>query len=195
MTPSFERLVEKLATLPGIGPKSAARIAESLLTGPRERVRQITEALLAMVERVRTCVRCHAWTEQEVCAFCLDPGRSTDTLMVVEHARDVLALERAGFHGRYHVLGGLIAPLDGKGPETLRIDALLARLEKERVKEVVLGLPPKSEGETTILYLTKVLAPRGLTVTRLAAGLPMGAELEYTDGTTLSRALEHRSRV
>jgi len=189
---SVEALVEEFSQLPGIGRKTAQRLALFILKQPRSEVERFSAALVAVKEKVRYCSRCWNITEQDPCVICSDPKRDHTTICVVEDPTDVLAVERTNeYRGLYHVLGGSLAPLDGIGPEDLRIKELLDRLW-DGVKEVILALNPTVEGEATTLYLTKLVKPLGVAVTRLARGIPIGGALEYADEATLSRALEGR---
>lgn len=189
-------LIDELGRLPGIGPKSAQRIAYHLLRVPREDAQQLATAIVAMRERVRLCRRCFDLTEGDYCTRCNDPARDPSVICVVEQPRDVVAIERSqAFRGRYHVLHGAISPIDGIGPERLRIAELVARLEPEGVREVIICTNSNLEGEATALYLARLLGPRGVAVSRPASGLPVGADLEYADALTLGRALEGRRQV
>jgi recombination protein RecR len=192
----LQRLVAELSRLPGIGEKSATRLAFFLLRSDAEHARALSEAIAALKNNIRLCSRCLAFTEQEPCALCDDPRRTDEMLCVVEDPSDTIAMERAGdFRGRYHVLHGTLAPLDGIGPEQLKVAELLARLREGRVREVILATNPTVEGEATALYLAKLIKPSGVKVTRIAHGLPMGGDVEYADGVTLSRALEGRREM
>ncbi len=195
--PALDRLVAALERLPGIGPKSARRIAHHLLGAPAFDAAALTAAVAEARERTRTCSLCHALTEQEPCTVCSDPSRDARVLAVVEEAFDVDVLERTHeFKGRYHVLGGALAPLRGIGPDDLHVADLLQRVETAppgaRVEEVLLATNPNVEGEATALYLARRLKPLGVRVTRLALGLPVGAALEFADDVTLSRSLAGR---
>ncbi len=193
---AIQDLIDELGHLPGIGPKSAQRIAFHVLATDPADVRRLAEVLLTVKEKVRFCETCGNVAEGERCRICLDTRRSDEIICVVEEAKDVVAIERTReFHGRYHVLGGAIDPMAGVGPDDLRIKELLARLGNETVKEVILATDPNIEGEATATYLTRILAPLGLTVTRLASGLPVGGDLEYADEVTLGRAFEGRRVV
>jgi recombination protein RecR len=192
----LQRLVAELSRLPGIGEKSATRLAFFLLRSDAEHARALSEAIAALKSNIRLCSRCLAFTEQEPCALCDDPRRTDEMLCVVEDPSDTIAMERAGdFRGRYHVLHGTLAPLDGIGPEQLKVAELLARLREGRVREVILATNPTVEGEATALYLAKLIKLSGVKVTRIAHGLPMGGDVEYADGVTLSRALEGRREM
>ncbi len=190
---AIDRLLAALGELPGIGPRTAERLALHLVQAPPDLSRKLAEALLAARERVQTCHRCGALTESQPCALCADPRRDATTLCVVERPVDVLLLEKSGtYRGRYHVLGGKLSPLNGIEPEDLRLRELEARLAPEGVREVILALPTDVEGDATSHYLAQRLTPHGVKVTRLAHGLPAGSGLEYADELTLSRALAGR---
>lgn len=193
----LERLVEALLRLPTVGPKTASRLAFHLLKAPREEVDALARAVAELRVKMRMCGRCGNYADQEECVVCRDPRREQALLCVVGEARDIAALERTGeYRGKYHVLGGLISPLDGIGPDQLSIKQLLERLEAEPIEELILATNPTVSGEATSLYLQRLLqAKPELKVTRLAQGLPMGADLEYADEITLGRALQGRSRV
>lgn len=189
-------LIEQLETLPGIGPKSAQRLAFFLLRGSQENADRLAEAIRRVKRTVRHCRRCFNYSEAELCPLCADPQRETSVLCVVPEPRDLMAVENAGgFRGSYHVLQGLISPLDGIGPDDLRISELLARIGQEQVTEVVLAISPTVEGDTTAMYLARVLKPTGVRVTRLALGLPVGGDLDYADQVTIVRALEGRTEM
>lgn len=193
--PSLSRLVAALERLPGIGPKSARRIAHFLLGAPEAEAAGLARAVLEARERTKACSVCHALTEEDPCALCTDPGRDGSILAVVEEPFDVEVLERTReFRGRYHVLGGALAPLRGIGPDDLHVADLLERAAKG-VAEVVLATNPNVEGEATALYLARRLKPLGVRVTRLAFGLPVGAALEFADEVTLGRSLSGRREV
>ena len=192
----LELLIAELEKLPSIGLKSAQRLALHLLRVPKEDALRLAEAIRAVRERVGFCSTCGNFSETDPCALCGDPQRDGRVLCVVEHPGDVLALERTGqFRGRYHVLGGALSPLEGTSPEQLRIRELLARLRSGGVQEVILATNPNVNGEATALYLGRLLAPLGVKVTRIARGVPMGSDLEYSDLVTLARALEGRREV
>jgi recombination protein RecR len=189
-------LIDELGRLPGVGPKSAQRIAFHLLQADPVDVRRLAEVLVEVKDRVRFCAMCGNVAEEETCRICRDPRRDAAVICVVEEPKDVVAIERTReFHGRYHVLGGAISPIDGIGPEQLRIRELLGRLADGTVTEVILATDPNLEGEATATYLTRMLKPMGLRVTRLASGLPVGGDLEYADEITLGRAFEGRRSV
>jgi recombination protein RecR len=190
------RLIEALQRLPGIGPKTAQRLTFFLLKRPAEEVRELAEALLAVKERIVYCRTCFNVTDEDPCRICRDPGRDSGVLCVVEEPNDLLAMERTGeFRGRYHVLLGALSPLEGIGPEDLKVRELLARLDAGGVAEVILATNPNVEGEATALYLARLLRPLGVRVTRIARGLPVGGDLEYADQVTLSKALEGRREI
>ena len=192
----LELLIEELEKLPSIGLKSAQRLALYLLRVPKEDALRLAEAIRAVRERVGFCCTCGNFSETDPCALCGDPRRDGRVLCVVEQPVDVLAFERTGqFTGRYHVLGGALSPLEGTSPEQLRIRELLARLRGGEVKEVILATNPNVNGEATALYLSRLLTPLGVRVTRIARGVPMGSDLEYSDQVTLARALEGRRDV
>jgi recombination protein RecR len=187
------RLTEELTKLPGIGPKSAERIAHFLLAGDRRNAVLLADALRAVADQVRPCRECFNLTDADLCPICADPRRDAAMICVVETPRDLAILERAGnFRGRYHVLGGRLAPLDNVGPEQLSFDALLKRVQKGGVKEVILATSPTMEGDGTALFASNVLAGTGVAVTRLARGLPSGSSLEIANAQMLADALEGR---
>lgn len=193
---AVQDLIDELGRLPGVGPKSAQRIAFYLLAADASDVARLAEAITTVKEKVRFCTVCGNVAEGELCRVCADPRRSEDTICVVEEPKDVVAIERTReFRGKYHVLGGAIDPMNGVGPDDLRIRDLLARLGDGAVQEVIIATDPNIEGEATAAYLTRMLAPMGLTVSRLASGLPVGGDLEYADEVTLGRAFEGRRRV
>jgi recombination protein RecR len=198
--PAFDRLVAALERLPGVGPKSARRLAYYLLAAPEHETGALTAAVAEARERTRSCSICHALTETDPCNICSDPTRDRRLLAVVEDAADVHVLERTHeFRGRYHVLAGVLAPLRGIGPDDLNVADLIARVERpaegEAVEEVLLATNPNVEGESTALYLARRLKPLGVKVTRLALGLPVGAALEFADEVTLSRSLSGRREI
>jgi recombination protein RecR len=191
-----QRLIDELGRLPGIGPKSAQRISYYLLKIAPEDARRLAAAIVEVKEKITFCRRCFNIAEGEECNFCRDPGRDPSLLCVVEEPRDIVAVERTQeFRGRYHVLQGTISPIEGIGPEHLRVKELLARIPDEGVQEVILATNPNSDGEVTAMYLAKVIKPFGAKVTRIASGLPVGGDLEYADEMTLGRALEGRREV
>jgi recombination protein RecR len=191
-----QELIDELGRLPGVGPKSAQRIAFHILQTESFDVTRLAEVLLEVKEKVRFCDICGNVTEQETCSICRDPRRSPATICVVEEAKDVVAIERTReFRGLYHVLGGAISPIDGIGPDDLRIRQLLTRLTDGTVTEVIIATDPNLEGEATATYLTRLLLQPNLRVSRLASGLPVGGDLEYADEVTLGRAFEGRRVV
>ena len=190
---SVERLAAEFGRLPGIGPKTAQRLAFHCMRAPREQVERLAAALLDLREQVRPCRRCFFIAEDELCAVCSNPRRDATQLCVVEEALDVLAIERSGeFTGLYHVLEGAISPIDGVGPDQLRVAELVERVRGGEVREVVVATDPDVEGEATAYYLAERLAPLGVSVTRLAHGLPAGSDLQYADELTVARAFSGR---
>jgi len=190
------RLIEALQRLPGIGPKTAQRLTFFLLKRPADEVKTLAESLTQLKELIVHCGICFNVTEEDPCRICSDPRRDQRIFCVVEEPNDLLAIERTGeFRGRYHVLLGALSPLDGIGPEDLRVRELLFRLETPGVEEVILATNPSVEGEATAIYLAKLLKPLGMRITRIARGLPVGGDLEYADEVTLSKALEGRREV
>ena len=186
-------LIGELEKLPTVGPKTAARLAFYLLSASREDAQALAEAIVAVKDKIRFCKRCFGLSEGEVCSICDDPRRDANMLCVVGEAKDVYAIERAmTYNGLYHVLGGLISPMEGIGVGQLKVKELVDRIGAESIKEVIIATNPNAEGESTALYLSRLLAPLGVKVTRLAYGLPIGGELDYADETTLARALEGR---
>lgn len=194
--PPIARLLEELERLPGIGPKSAQRLAYHILRGDDEAARRLSEAIVEVKRSIHFCERCFNFAEAELCDICADPGRDATMLCVVEEPRDVVAVERTGeFHGTYHVLQGAISPIDGIGPEQLRVRELIDRAGRGTIVEAIIATDPDIEGETTALYLSRLLKPLGVRVTRIASGLPVGGDLEYADEVTLGRALEARREM
>ncbi len=192
---SVEELVEKLSKFPGIGRKTAQRMAYHILKLPQEEVSSLAVALRRVKEKVKLCSICSNLTEEDPCPICTDPQRNRSIICVVEEPKDVLSIDQAGgYNGLFHVLGGVISPLDGVGPEELRVKELGERLKKG-IKEVIIATNPTTEGEATALYLSKVIKPLGVKVTRIARGIPIGGELEYADRITLSKAMEGRTEM
>jgi len=190
------RLIEELNKLPGIGPKTAQRLTYFLVRMPEKEARALAEAILAVKEKIVLCSICHNITDADPCLICRGEGRDKTKICVVEEPLDILALERTReYKGLYHVLHGVISPMDGIGPDDLKLKELLKRVEDGEVEEVILATNPSLEGEATAMYVHRLLAPLGVRVTRLARGLPMGADLEYADEVTLTRALEGRQEI
>ena len=190
---SLKKLMEHFAALPGIGRKSAQRLAFFVLDMPQEQAEDFAGAILEAKKTIHNCKVCQNLTDKEICDICASPERDDGTICVVESPRDVIAFERLQeYKGKYHVLHGLISPLDGIGPDQIRIKELLIRLRDVDVKEIILATNPTIEGEATAMYISKLLKPLGIRVTRLAFGIPVGGELEYTDTSTLNKALENR---
>jgi recombination protein RecR len=190
---ALNSLIEELCRLPGIGEKTAQRLAFFILRTPKVRAERLAHAIVEVKEKIIFCSVCGSITETDPCPFCTDPSRDRSLICIVEDPSDVLHIERTGaYKGLYHVLMGALSPLDGIGPEQLRIDALVKRLEGGGVRELICATNPNMEGEATVLYLAKLMKPRGIRLTRLAHGLPVGGNLEYADEITLSRSLEGR---
>ena len=190
------RLIEELHRLPGIGPKSAQRLAYHLLRASKEEAQALADAIVEVKERIHLCSSCQNTTDVDPCSICADESREQSTICVVEEPLDILAIERTrGYKGLYHVLHGSISPMEGIGPEQLKVRELLDRLRDGSVKEVIMATNPNLEGEATAMYVGRLLQPIGVRVTRLARGLPMGGDLEYADDLTLARALENRQEV
>lgn len=190
---SLDKLIDELSRLPGLGEKTAQRLAFHILKSKSEAAKRISDALLEVAAQVHPCPQCFSFTDQDVCSICNDPNRQAELLCIVEDPSDILRIEAAmQFKGRYHVLQGVLSPLDGIGPDQIRIQELLNRLDTEPISEIILALDADLEGDATALYLTKLVKPRGIKVTRIAHGVPIGGNLEYVDYRTLSRALENR---
>lgn len=193
---ALRRLLDELGRLPGVGPKSAQRIAYYLLEADAEEARRLATAILDVKRQVHFCPICFNYATRDTCDVCSDPSRDRSTICVVSEPRDVTAIERTGsYHGLYHVLGGVISPMDKVGPEQLHVKELISRLADGEAKEVILATNPDVEGETTATYLSRIIKPLGVEVTRLASGLPVGGDLEYADEVTLGRAIEARRAV
>ncbi len=189
-------LIDEFGKLPTVGPKTAARLVFHLLNRPRHEAQSLAEAILAVKDHVRFCSVCYSLTEIDPCELCTDEDRDSATICVVAEAKDIYAIERTGaFKGRYHVLGGLISPMDGIGPGQLHVKELVERIGRENPQEIILATNPNAEGEATALYLSRLIAPVGLRVTRLAYGLPIGGDLDYADEITLAKALEGRTTL
>jgi len=190
---TIARLIEALNKLPGIGQRSAERIVFYLLKAAPQEVENLSRLILESKTKIKACSTCNNITESDPCNICRNPKRTSDEICVVEQPNDIISIEKTNeFHGRYHVLLGAISPLDGISPQDLKIKHLLERIEKEKVKEIILATNPNSEGEVTAIYLSKILKPLKVKITRLAQGLPMGANLEYVDDITMTKALEGR---
>ena len=193
---AVQDLIDELGRLPGVGPKSAQRIAFHLLSADETDVRRLAHVLVQVKEKVKFCEICGNVSEETLCRICRDPRRDQTVICVVEEPKDVVAVERTReFRGRYHVLGGAISPIEGIGPDELRIRELMLRLASGEVTEIILATDPNLEGEATATYLSRLLRPMGLRVTRLASGLPVGGDLEYADEVTLGRAFEGRRSI
>jgi recombination protein RecR len=193
---AIQDLIDELGRLPGIGPKSAQRIAFHIIQSERVDTTRLVEVLRTVKERVKFCTECGNLSEEELCRICRDPRRENTTICVVEESKDVIAIEKTReFRGKYHVLGGAISPIDGIGPENLRIRELLTRLASTEIQEIIIATDPNLEGEATATYLTRLIKPMGIKISRLASGLPVGGDLEYADEVTLGRAFEGRRTV
>jgi recombination protein RecR len=194
--PSIDRLIDAFSSLPGIGLKTASRLAFHVLRAPREEGEALARAIMDVKEKIRLCSHCFNLTEEDPCRICQDTKRTVEEICVVEEPNDLLAIESTGsFRGKYHILHGCLRPLEGIGPEQLKIKELLKRLENEDVKEVILAINPTREGGATAVYLTQLIKPLGVKVTRIASGVPVGSEIEYTDSVTLSMAMEGRKEM
>jgi recombination protein RecR len=196
MADPIQRLVQQLARLPGLGEKTATRLAFHMLRAPKQQVRDLAQALVDAVDRLRLCSVCANVTEDDPCGLCTDTRRDADLVCVVASPSDLIAIERGGhYRGRYHVLHGLLSPLEGIGPDDLRIADLLRRIGTAPVAEVIVATSPSVEGEATAMYLARQIKPLGIKVSRIATGLPIGGELEYSDQATIARALAHRATL
>ncbi len=192
----IERLINELTKLPGIGRKTAARLAFHILRIPKREAQELAQGIIDVKERIQLCSVCFDLTDKDPCRICRDSRRNDEVICIVEEPNDLMAIEGAGdFHGKYHVLHGTLSPLEGIGPEDIKAKELLKRLETGKVKEVIMATNPNVEGGATALYLTKLIKPLGIKVTRLAYGIPMGGDIEYTDGETLAKALEGRREI
>ncbi len=195
-TRTMEKLIAEFTKLPGIGPKSAERIVMHILKSPREHAASLSESIIKLKDTIGFCKNCFNLSEGEVCHICSDPQRDKTTVLVVESPKDILAIEKTGsYRGLYHVLLGSISPLDGVGPDELKIKELLRRIKADKIKEVILATDADTEGETTALYLSQLLKSQSVKTSRIAYGLPVGSHLEYADQATLSRALEGRNQI
>jgi recombination protein RecR len=192
----IERLISGLTKLPGIGRKTAARLAFHILRIPKKEAQELARGIIDVKERIQLCSVCFDLTDRDPCRICSDSRRNEEVICVVEEPNDLMAIEGAGdFHGKYHVLHGTLSPLEGIGPEDIKVKELLQRLETGKVKEVIMATNPNVEGGATALYLTELIKPLGVKVTRIAYGIPMGGDIEYTDGETLAKALEGRREI
>ena len=193
---SIKNLIESFKTLPGIGEKTAERLAFSILELEEDQIKLFSESLLNVKEKIKHCKKCNTLTEDDLCFICSDNSRSNDLLCVVEDTKNVFLFEKMGvFSGKYHVLDGLISPLDGINPEDIGLNKLIDRIKEEKFKEIIFAFKPSIEGETTALYIKKILDGMGIKVTRLASGVPIGADMEYVDSLTLERALNDRKEL
>jgi recombination protein RecR len=193
---SFSHLIKELTRLPGVGQKTAQRLAFFLLKLPRPEARSLAQAIIDVTEKNRFCCLCNSITEEEICEICRDAGRDQGKILVIEEPSTLYAIERAGqYKGLYHVLLGAISPLDGMGPEDIRAQGLLDRVKNTKIDEVILATNPNADGEATALYLIRLLRPLGVRVTRIACGVPVGSELEYADEVTLMKSLEGRREI
>ena len=190
------RLIDELRRLPGIGQKTAQRLAYSLMRRPREDAERLSRAILEVRDKIRYCSRCNNFSDQDPCNYCTSPNRTHETICVVEEPNDILAIEKTReYRGLYHVLHGVLSPINGIGPEDLKLKNLFERLRDGNVKEIILAMIPNVDGEATAIYLAKLLKPIGVRVTRIALGLPVGSDLEFVDEVTMSKALEHRHEL
>ena len=195
-TASIEKLIECLIKLPGVGRRSAERIVAHVLGASKEEIINLSESLSRVKENVRSCRICNNLSEEDTCKICQDLSRQKDMVCVVEKPSDVTAIEKAGnFHGSYHVLLGSISPLEGRGPSDLKIDGLIQRIKQGNLKEIIIATDADTEGETTAMYLTQLLKPLGVHLSRIGLGIPVGSNLEYADATTLSKSLESRRTI
>jgi recombination protein RecR len=195
-TESIEKLIDRLVKLPGVGRRSAERIVSYVLSAPKEEVNCLSAAIDKVKENVRFCRICNNLSEQEICRICQDDRRAKDLVCIVEKPSDVTAVEKTGnFRGVYHVLMGVISPLDGSGPGDLKIEGLISRIKQDNIQEVIIATDADSSGEMTALYLTRILKPLGVRLSRIGVGIPMGSNLEYADASTLTKALEARREL
>ena len=192
----IERLIDEFRRMPGIGPKGAQRLAYSVLRRPKEDAERLSRAILEVKEKIRYCSRCNNFSDQDPCSYCSNPARSNETICVVEEPYDILAVEKTReYHGQYHVLHGVLSPINGVGPEDLKLKNLIERLREGNVHEIILATNPNVEGEATAIYIAKLLKPIGVKVSRIALGVPVGSDLEFADEVTMSKALEHRHEL
>jgi recombination protein RecR len=193
---SVENLINEFRKLPGIGPKSAKRIVFYLLKLPNSDVAELSKALAEMKEKVKICKSCYNLTEEDICSICRDQSRDKKKICVVEEVSDLIIIEKTGeYRGLYHILGGLLSPIENIGPGEIRIPRLLERIKEDNTEEIIMALNPTVEGESTAMYLKKILSPLGVKVTRLASGLPVGGDLEYADEVTIGRAISDRREL
>jgi recombination protein RecR len=192
----IERLIEEFRKLPGIGSKSAQRLAYSLLRRPREDSERLSRAILEVKDKIHCCSRCNNFSDRDPCHYCTNPNRSAETICVVEEPNDIISIEKTReYHGQYHVLHGALSPINGIGPEDLKLKNLLERLREGNVREIIVATNPNVEGEATAIYLAKLLKPAGVKVCRIALGVPVGSDLEFADEVTMSKALENRHEL
>jgi recombination protein RecR len=192
----IERLIDEFRKLPGIGSKNAQRLVYSIMRRPREDAERLSNAILEVKEKIRFCSRCNNYSDRDPCEYCNNARRSGDTICVVEEPHDILAIERTReYHGQYHVLHGVLSPINGIGPEDLKLKNLLERLREGNVREIILATNPNVEGEATAIYIARLLNPIGVKVSRIALGLPVGSDLEFADEVTMSKALEYRHEI
>ena len=190
------RLIDELAKLPGIGTKSAQRLAYNILRRPAADAERLSNAILEVKQKIRYCSRCNNFSDLDPCGYCSNPSRSPETICVVEEPHDILAIEKTReYHGQYHVLHGVLSPINGVGPEDLRLKNLLERLREGNAREVIIATNPNVEGEATAIYIARLLKPIGVRVSRIALGVPVGSDLEFADEVTMSKALEHRHEL
>ena len=192
----LKKLIEEFKKMPGIGPKSAQRLAFYILSISKSEAAALSASVLEVKEKIRHCAHCFNLTDKDVCSICDDKSRDRSVICVVEEPKDLIAIEKTGeYKGNYHILGGVISPLDGVSPENLRIKELLQRLGKNNVKEIILALNPSTEGEATVIYLTKLIKPLGIELSRIACGLPIGSDMDYADPVTLIKSIEGRRTI
>jgi len=192
----IEKLIDEFRKLPGIGSKTAQRLAYSVLRKSKEEAERLSRAIMEVKETIRYCSRCNNFSDRDPCGFCSNPNRSQETICVVEEPNDILSIEKTReYHGQYHVLHGALSPINGVGPEDLKLKNLLERLREGNVHEIILATNPNVEGEATAIYIAKLLKPIGVKVSRIALGVPVGSDLEYADEVTMSKALEHRHEL
>ena len=192
----IERLIDEFRKLPGIGAKTAQRLAYNILHRPMEDAMRLSRAVLDVKEKIRCCSVCNDFSDRDPCRYCANPSRSPETICVVEEPHDILAIEKTReYHGQYHVLHGVLSPINGIGPEDLKLKNLMERMRDGRVREIILAMNPNVEGEATAIYLARLLKPIGVKVSRIALGLPMGGDLEFADDVTMAKALEYRHEI